>query len=152
MANAVMTMSWRGDRRDQGGHGLTTKRPSMTRTLQLMRALAASRAALAPVAAGAAASLAATRGAFAVAPAAAVAAARGLHGSASRLGIGSHMSDNDPVVLEKEKQRSLAKEHLPGGGGVPDVEGWSEALASDSEAVVRPASLLADGSATDVCP
>jgi hypothetical protein len=111
----------------------------MTRTLQLLRALAASRAALAPVAGGAAASLAGVRSAFSVAPAAAVSAARGLHGSAPRLGIGSHMSDNDPVVLEKEKKRSLAKEHLPGGGGVPDVEGWSEALASDSEAVVRPA-------------
>ena len=120
----------------------------MTRTLQLLRALAASRAAVAPIAGGAA-SLKATRVASAVAPAAAVAAARGLHGSAARLGIGSHMSDNDPVVLEKEKQRSLSKEHLPGGGGVPDVEGWSEALASDSEAVVRPARASLTRSATD---
>lgn len=124
----------------------------MTRTLQLMRALAASRAAVAPVAGGAAALLKATRVASAVAPAAAVAAARGLHGSAARLGIGSHMSDNDPVVLEKEKQRNLAKEHLPGGGGTPDAEGWNEALASDSEAVVRPRSRVADARSTaDVC-
>jgi hypothetical protein len=104
----------------------------MMHLLQHLRALAASRAALAP-AAGVAAFPAAS---LAAAPASA--AARGLRVSATRMGIGSHVSDNDPAVLELEKRRNLSKGALPGGGGVPDVEGWNEALASDSEAVVRP--------------
>jgi len=94
------------------------------RSLQLLNTLASSHAALAPVA-----------GVAGVAGASAV--ARSLRSSAVRLGFGSHMSDNDPTVLELEKRRSLSKGKLPGGGGVPDVAGWNEALASDSEAVVR---------------
>lgn len=38
----------------------------------------------------------------------------------------SHMSDNDPEVLEKEKKKSLSKK---------DKE-WNEKLASQSEAAV----------------
>jgi len=111
----------------------------MTRALQLLRALAASPA-LAPRAGDAAVALcrpssASVGGALFFA---ATAAARGLRGSASRLGMGLHMSDNDPVVLELEKKRNLNKAKLPAGGGMPDVQGWNEALASDSEAVVRP--------------
>jgi hypothetical protein len=96
------------------------------RLLQHLRALAASRTALSPAAG------------VAALPAASLAAARGLRASAMCLGLGSHMSDDDPAVLELEKRRNLSKGALPGGGGMPDVEGWNEALASDSEAVVRP--------------
>ena len=64
--------------------------------------------------------------------------ARALHASAPRLGFCSEMSDNDPLVLEREKLRNLeAPDTIPGRGGVPDVPGWNEALASDSEAVAR---------------
>ena len=105
----------------------------MMRSLQHLRALAASRGALARVAGDAAFASAS----LAAAPASG--AARGLRASAMRLGFGSHVSDNDPTVLELEKRRNLSKDStLPGGGGVPDVPGWNEALASDSEAVVRP--------------
>jgi len=47
---------------------------------------------------------------------------------------GSHASDNDPHVLEREKQKNLRghdEEHVPG------VKGWNEHLASDSEAAVK---------------
>ncbi|KXS09310.1 hypothetical protein M427DRAFT_75655 [Gonapodya prolifera JEL478] len=50
------------------------------------------------------------------------------------LPIGSHMSDNDPNVLEKaQKLRTLGKAKGP----IKHVEEWSEKLASDSEAVVK---------------
>ncbi|KAI8991851.1 hypothetical protein BDF20DRAFT_846821 [Mycotypha africana] len=40
----------------------------------------------------------------------------------------SHMSDNDPEVLEKEKQKNLSKK---------EKKEWNEKLASHSEAVVK---------------
>ena len=108
----------------------------MSRTLQLLHALAPSRAALAPVASAAASVQGAS---LAVPSLASAAAVRSLRCSATRLGFGSHVSDNNPFVLELEKKRNLSKDKkIPGGGGVPDVEGWNELLASDSEAVVRP--------------
>lgn len=39
----------------------------------------------------------------------------------------SHMSDNDPAVIEKEKKKSLGKKNKE----------WSEKLASHSEAAVK---------------
>ncbi|KAK9815592.1 hypothetical protein WJX72_006474 [[Myrmecia] bisecta] len=50
------------------------------------------------------------------------------------MGYGSNQSDNDPDVLEREKQKNLRGEnpvHMPG------VEGWNENLASESEASVK---------------
>ncbi|KAL4528565.1 hypothetical protein Ndes2437A_g03127 [Nannochloris sp. 'desiccata'] len=50
-------------------------------------------------------------------------------------GMGSHVSDNDPEVIEKAKERHLkgkTKSHFP-----EEAPGWDEALASDSEAVVK---------------
>ncbi|KAI9483282.1 MAG: hypothetical protein EXX96DRAFT_557567 [Benjaminiella poitrasii] len=40
----------------------------------------------------------------------------------------SHMSDNDPEVLEKEKQKNLSKK---------ENKEWNEKLASHSEAAVK---------------
>jgi hypothetical protein len=109
----------------------------MTRSLQLLRTLTGSRALLAaPTGAGGSAAVSASLASSAL-PALS-AASRGLRSSAVSQGVGSHMSDNDPVVLELEKRRNLSGQPLPGGGGVPGAEGWNEALASDSEAVVRP--------------
>lgn len=63
---------------------------------------------------------------------------------ASRLyGIGSHVSDNDPEVLAREKARNLSgqteAEEKAGhvAGAVEGAEGWNPLLASDSEAVVK---------------
>eukprot|EP00877_Chromochloris_zofingiensis_P014420 jgi/Chrzof1/9231/Cz03g40230.t1 len=50
------------------------------------------------------------------------------------MGHGSHVSDNDPEVLEREKQRNL-KGQTP--EFVPGVPGWNPKLASDSEAAVK---------------
>lgn len=47
-------------------------------------------------------------------------------------GFGSHSSDNDPDVLEKEKHKNLKGEQ-----DHTIVEGWNEKLASDSEAAVK---------------
>ncbi|KIO17927.1 hypothetical protein M407DRAFT_164246 [Tulasnella calospora MUT 4182] len=50
---------------------------------------------------------------------------------------GSHVSDDDPEVLEREKQRSLSKhpkQHAPHKHHAPE---WNEALASVSEAAVK---------------
>lgn len=47
---------------------------------------------------------------------------------------GSHVSDNDPAVIEKAVRRSLAG-HVP--AHVPSAPLWSETLASDAEAVVK---------------
>ncbi|KAL1922936.1 uncharacterized protein VTP21DRAFT_9312 [Calcarisporiella thermophila] len=41
--------------------------------------------------------------------------------------VGSHMSDDDPVVLEREKRKLLNSK----------VKDWNELLASHSEAVVK---------------
>eukprot|EP00887_Chlorella_sp_A99_P005630 scaffold1.g5630.t1 len=49
-------------------------------------------------------------------------------------GFGSHTSDNEPEVMEMEKQRALKGQSVP---HVRQVPGWSERLASDSEAVVK---------------
>ncbi|KAL1917347.1 uncharacterized protein VTP21DRAFT_5003 [Calcarisporiella thermophila] len=46
---------------------------------------------------------------------------------ALRYSTGSHMSDNDPHVLEREKQKVLKGKH----------SGWNELLASHSEANVK---------------
>jgi hypothetical protein len=54
--------------------------------------------------------------------------------SSAHLGFGSHTSENDPEVLQREKERNLRGEaptiH-------PDMPGWNPNLASDSEAVVK---------------
>lgn len=47
---------------------------------------------------------------------------------------GSHVSMNDPAVIEKELRRSL-EGHVP--ARVPSAPQWSEVLASESEAVVK---------------
>jgi hypothetical protein len=50
------------------------------------------------------------------------------------MGHGSHSSDNDPHILEQEKQRNLqgkTPEIIPGNAG------FNPALASDSEAAIR---------------
>ncbi|CAI2174735.1 19359_t:CDS:2 [Funneliformis geosporum] len=48
--------------------------------------------------------------------------------------FGSHVSDNDPVILDREKKRVL-------NGNVKSLlksaPGWNEMLASDSEAMVQ---------------
>ncbi|KAK9815259.1 hypothetical protein WJX72_000798 [[Myrmecia] bisecta] len=49
------------------------------------------------------------------------------------MGVGSHASDNDPEVLEREKQKNLEGE-TESHPRVP--QGWNERLASDSEAAV----------------
>ncbi|EIE24563.1 hypothetical protein COCSUDRAFT_52996 [Coccomyxa subellipsoidea C-169] len=57
-----------------------------------------------------------------------------------QMGFGSHSSDNDPEVLDREKERNL-KGHPTTGtpkSAVKDLEeGWNEKLASDSEAAVK---------------
>jgi hypothetical protein len=87
-------------------------------------------------------------------------ARRTLHaGARASFGFGSHVCDNDPVVLELEKERNLHDPgSIPGRGGVPDVAGWNEKLASDSEAVVRArarvggcADVLARAQRVDAC-
>ncbi|KAK9764438.1 hypothetical protein K7432_008042 [Basidiobolus ranarum] len=46
----------------------------------------------------------------------------------------SNMSDNDPDVLEKEKQKNLRGETK---GTIKNHPGWNEKLASHSEASVK---------------
>ena len=53
-----------------------------------------------------------------------------LHSSSSVSGFGSHVSDNDPAVLEREKTKQQAQVEKT------DCADWNELLASDSEAVV----------------
>lgn len=50
-------------------------------------------------------------------------------------GMGSHVSENDPEVIEKEKERSISKKVKSRVG--ESAPGWSELLASDSESVVK---------------
>lgn len=50
------------------------------------------------------------------------------------MGHGSHSSDNNPQILEKEKQRNLTGQTPE---IVPGEPGWNPALASDSEAAIR---------------
>lgn len=66
---------------------------------------------------------------------------RGFVNSPVCYGMGSHASDNDPEVLEKEKQRNLKGEVK---SSIPNAHGWNEKLASDSEAAVK-AERHADG-------
>ena len=47
---------------------------------------------------------------------------------------GSHVSNNDPDVIDKAVRRSL-EGHVP--SHVPSVPLWSETLASDAEAVIK---------------
>ncbi|KAL4430758.1 hypothetical protein ABPG75_006014 [Micractinium tetrahymenae] len=61
-------------------------------------------------------------------------AAPALSRQARCFGFGSHVSDNDPEVLEKEKQRHLKGKTI---SHIKQVPGWSEKLASDAEAVVK---------------
>lgn len=60
-----------------------------------------------------------------------------LGGSACRaFGLGSHVSNNNPDVLQKAKDEQVeAAKKLDEGDGT--VLAWSEVLASDSEATVR---------------
>lgn len=57
-------------------------------------------------------------------------------------GTGSHTSDNDPEILEREKERNLSGQTAKEGesalpGSVPGAGGWNPRLASDSEEVVK---------------
>ncbi|KAG8900133.1 hypothetical protein FRC01_010257 [Tulasnella sp. 417] len=78
-------------------------------------------------------------------------ATRRIQASATRTFVtsASHVSDDDPEVIEREKQRSLSKhpnQHAPHQHHAPY---WNEALASVSEAAVKgskPALLKADQS------
>jgi len=45
-------------------------------------------------------------------------------------GFGSHVSDNDPDILDKAKLEGK-------GRGLKNVPEWNEELASDSEAIVK---------------
>lgn len=53
--------------------------------------------------------------------------------SARQLGIGSQQSDNDPEVLEHEKQKTL---HHINPTVIQTAPGWNPVLASDAEANV----------------
>ncbi|KAJ3090165.1 hypothetical protein HK102_004509 [Quaeritorhiza haematococci] len=59
-------------------------------------------------------------------------------------GVGSHVSNNDPEVLEREKERVLKGQVT---SVIPEATGWNEKLASDSEAIVK-----ADRSKKDSIP
>ncbi|RHZ75945.1 hypothetical protein Glove_208g111 [Diversispora epigaea] len=48
--------------------------------------------------------------------------------------LGSHMSDNDPEILEREKRRLLSGNVK---GVMSSAPGWNEMLASDSEAMIK---------------
>lgn len=48
-------------------------------------------------------------------------------------GVGSHMSDDNPGVIEKEAWKNL---HGKTRSWIKEARGWNERLASDSEAVV----------------
>lgn len=61
-------------------------------------------------------------------------ARRGAHSSASVARQESHVHDNDPDVIEKEKERSL-RGRTP--TFVPSAPGWNQNLASDSESVIK---------------
>lgn len=50
------------------------------------------------------------------------------------MGHGSHASDNNPEIIQREKERNLTGQT---GEHVPGVPGWNEKLASDSEATVK---------------
>ena len=58
-------------------------------------------------------------------------------------GFGSHVSDNDPTILQREKERNLSGQTgKPGGegavpGAVENAPGWNPKLASDAESVVK---------------
>lgn len=51
------------------------------------------------------------------------------------------MSDNDPEILEKEKQKHLKGKTV---SHIKEVPGWNEKLASDAEAVVKAEKECAD--------
>ncbi|KAG8845477.1 hypothetical protein FRB96_002495 [Tulasnella sp. 330] len=51
---------------------------------------------------------------------------------------GSHMSDNDPNILEREKHRNLHEKHDDSAHPhKKHAPGWSEPLASESEAHIK---------------
>ena len=50
------------------------------------------------------------------------------------LTTGSHVSDDDPDTIAREKAKAL-EGHTP--TAIPGAPGWNEKLASDSEAVVK---------------
>ncbi|CAG8473582.1 7955_t:CDS:2, partial [Ambispora leptoticha] len=55
--------------------------------------------------------------------------------------VGSHVSNNDPKILEKEKEKTLkvsssSKEKV-NKSRVKHAPGWNELLASDSEAIIK---------------
>ncbi|TBU21479.1 hypothetical protein BD311DRAFT_706953 [Dichomitus squalens] len=49
----------------------------------------------------------------------------------------STMHDNDPEVLEREKQRNLSKQQHKTSTPIPNAPGWNEHLASASEASIK---------------
>ncbi|CAG8593079.1 11115_t:CDS:2 [Dentiscutata heterogama] len=48
--------------------------------------------------------------------------------------VNSNASDNDPLIIEREKQRLLKGKVV---GNVKHAPGWNERLASDSEAMIK---------------
>lgn len=54
--------------------------------------------------------------------------------AAARSPFGSHMSNNNPETIEREKEKSLKGETV---SPIPEAPHWSEPLASDSEAIIK---------------
>ena len=50
------------------------------------------------------------------------------------MGAHSHVSDDDPAILTREKQRNLEGKTI---STIPNAPGWNEELASDSELRVK---------------
>ena len=57
----------------------------------------------------------------------------GTHTRPALMGAGSHQSDDDPRVIEREKQKTLAHKNPV---VIKTAPGWNPLLASDSEADV----------------
>ncbi|SJL09470.1 uncharacterized protein ARMOST_12848 [Armillaria ostoyae] len=49
----------------------------------------------------------------------------------------SSVHGNDPVVIEREKRKSLSKSRYQTSAPVDGAEGWNEFLATDSEVSVK---------------
>ncbi|KAG7441435.1 uncharacterized protein BT62DRAFT_1080166 [Guyanagaster necrorhizus] len=49
----------------------------------------------------------------------------------------SSVHSNDPVIIEREKQKSLAKSRYQTSAPIDNAEGWNEFLATHSELAVK---------------
>ncbi|KAK0450298.1 uncharacterized protein EV420DRAFT_1646538 [Desarmillaria tabescens] len=49
----------------------------------------------------------------------------------------SSVHGNDPVLIEREKKKSLSKSRIQTSAPVDSAEGWNEFLATDSEVFVK---------------